>query len=87
MKKGTAAGTTLPLIDDNPSSDCADPSLCPPGTVNRHCRHCRLRDIRNGPAFWASEQKGAMSRQYRLQLMAEFGKDFLNGHKIVKGIK
>jgi hypothetical protein len=43
--------------------------------------------MRNGPAFWASEKAGTMSRTYRMQLIAEFGKDFLNGHKIVKGIK
>lgn len=87
MKNVTAAKTTLPLTDAIQQKDCADPSQCRPGIVNRSCKHCRLRYIRNGIAYYKSNLAGAINRQYRLQLMAEFGKDWIDGHKVIKGIK
>lgn len=78
------ANTIAPLIGETQPSDCADPSTCPRGVVNRNCRPCRLRHIRNGPHYWASERAGRMTRAYRQQLIEEFGAKWEQGHKQVK---
>jgi hypothetical protein len=78
------AGTTAQPIDASPSNDCADPSSCPRGVVHRNCRPCRIRYIRNGPHYWASERAGRMTLAYRQQLIEEFGATWEHGHKQVK---
>lgn len=88
----TAATTTTPETADSPSNGTATEHLflcvgCTQGIVNQKCKPCRLRDIALGLPFFQSHKAGSINRQYRLQLIGEFGSHWLEGHKLVKRIK
>jgi hypothetical protein len=55
--------------------------------MDRFCRVCQTRELANGIAFFNSTQAGALTPEYRAQLLAIFGEGWKDGHAAVKAEK
>lgn len=54
------------------------------GAYRAGCPECATRSLARSPAFFESQQQGAITKQYRAALERAFAGDWKRGHEVVK---
>ena len=64
---------------------CGHAMLAPNWPLYRaQCKGCAIRALASSPSFYESSKKGTMTQTYKDGLETIFGKEWLEGHKLVK---